>query len=311
MEDPTKYVIDKLCSVKSYEEYQSLQMKPEESNDLFGRLVKENEPFCAGKMGFVEIMSLNRQLTALSKGEQTDYTGVAQMLFFNAGVFPASVANYDKFNEVYLSHIPDLDFFGMWVFGPEPPGVTEKEVYEKWATSARGRGLVCAGCWDPFHHEKPWTGALRGKKVLVVSPFADTMHKQYAKRDKIWDNPDILPQFDELRTIKCPLSAGFQQSPYDDWHEGLDKLKKAMNEIDFDVCFVGAGAWGLPLAVHAKRLGKVGIHSGGDLQLMFGIKGKRWDANPSRSCFYNEHWVRPSEEETPRAKELVENGCYW
>ena len=34
---------------------------------------------------------------------------------------------------------------------------------------------------------------------------------------------------------------------------------------------------GLPLAVYAKRLGKVGFHMGGDLQVLFGIKGKRYD----------------------------------
>ena len=49
------------------------------------------------------------------------------------------------------------------------------------------------------------------------------------------------------------------------------------------------------------------IHAGGATQLLFGIKGKRWD-----ECgFYNDYWVRPSEREKPLGYEKVEGGCYW
>jgi len=304
MDNPNQYVIDKNITVKSYEEYQKLQMKMEDSNSLFKKLVKDGSSFCAGKMGFVEMASLNHFLSH----EERNYAGIGQLMFVNAGIFPPTVGDFDDFNEEYLSHIPDLDYFGMWVFGPEPPGVTEKEVYEKHAQNST---LVCAGCWDAFHYEEPWTQELEGKKVLVVSPFADTIESQYQKRNLIWGNSKILPEFD-LITLKCPLSAGLtNESPYNNWKHGLEVMKNAVDKTDFDVCFTSAGAWGLPLAVHAKRVGKVGIHSGGDLQLMFGIKGKRWDNNPERAAFYNEHWVRPSDSETPANRIYVENGCYW
>ena len=62
---------------------------------------------------------------------------------------------------------------------------------------------------------------------------------------------------------------------------------------------------------HAKRRGKQAIHLGGPLQILFGIKGKRWDDIPSVSKFYNEYWTRPSDEETPVNNTKVEGGCYW
>jgi hypothetical protein len=61
------------------------------------------------------------------------------------------------------------------------------------------------------------------------------------------------------------------------------------------------------LAAHIKRMGKKAVHLGGSTQFMFGITGKRWEGNP----FINEHWVRPSLEETPAKAALVEGGCYW
>ena len=49
-----------------------------------------------------------------------------------------------------------------------------------------------------------------------------------------------------------------------------------MDTTDYDVVLIGAGAFSLPLVAHAKRRGKVGIHMGGSLQILFGILGKRW-----------------------------------
>ena len=303
-----KRYLSKMSEVKPYDEYKALSLEPKELNlRLRGRACLQT-PFSAAKMGMVEIMSVDHYLRQKSHQRDRTYRGVGQLMYFNAGIFPATVESFDEFNEIYLSYFSDLDFFGMWVWGPEPHGPTEKLVYEEYAPNS-----TIVGCdWMPWHNEEPWTSQLKGKRVLVISPFADTIQKQYTKRDLLWDNPDMLPQFDELRTIKCPLSAGLSESPFASWKEGLSSMEKQMSQIDFDVCFVGAGAWGLPLAVHAKRLGKIGIHSGGDTQLLFGIKGKRWDDNPDMSKrLYNEHWVRPSESETPRDKTLIEGGCYW
>ena len=60
-----------------------------------------------------------------------------------------------------------------------------------------------------------------------------------------------------------------------------------------------------------KRSGRKAVHLGGATQILFGIKGKRWDAHEVISGLYNEHWVRPSTDETPQRKNVVEGGTYW
>lgn len=47
-----------------------------------------------------------------------------------------------------------------------------------------------------------------------------------------------------------------------------------MDKVEYDVCLIGCGAYGFPLAAHAKRTGHKAIHLGGSLQLLFGIAGK-------------------------------------
>jgi len=91
------------------------------------------------------------------------------------------------------------------------------------------------------------------------------------------------------------------------WLHALDDLRQAMEREEFDVALVGAGAWSLPLVAHAKKLGKRGMHLGGSLQLLFGIKGARWD----QKGFYNEAWIRPLPSEVPANHRLMEQGAYW
>jgi hypothetical protein len=47
---------------------------------------------------------------------------------------------------------------------------------------------------------------------------------------------------------------------------------------------------------------------GGDLQLMFGVRGKRWKQEDYN---FNEHWISPLPEEVPKENYKVEGGAYW
>ncbi len=68
----------------------------------------------------------------------------------------------------------------------------------------------------------------------------------------------------------------------------------------------------MPLAYYIKKIGKSSIYAGAYTQVMFGIKGKRWDneINPHRS-FWNKYWKWPEEDEIPKFAHKVEGGCYW
>ena len=51
----------------------------------------------------------------------------------------------------------------------------------------------------------------------------------------------------------------------------------------------------------------------GVTQLLFGIKGKRWEDYvvwPYMNLF-NDHWVRPGASEKPKNATVVEGACYW
>jgi hypothetical protein len=151
---------------------------------------------------------------------------------------------------------------------------------------------------------------LQGKKVLVIHPFEKSIQQQFFKRKLLFTDPHILPDF-ELLTIKAVQTLAEEKSKFRNWFEALEHMKNQMDVVDYDVAIIGCGAYGLSLGAHAKRMGKQAIHMGGATQILFGIKGARWDNHPIISKLYNEHWVRPLDDETPGKKNAVEDGCYW
>jgi len=156
-----------------------------------------------------------------------------------------------------------------------------------------------------------WTAWFKGKTVLVMHPFLNSIRRQYERRSEIWvGREDILPEF-KLVQIRVPPHACLLQPQEPDWFKCLEAMMEKMTSIDFDVALIGAGAYSLPLAVHAKSLGRVGIHLGGATQIYFGIKGKRWEHHPHISTLFNEHWIKPLPEDVPSGNSIIEGGCYW
>jgi hypothetical protein len=109
-------------------------------------------------------------------------------------------------------------------------------VYGAKATLVELRSLE--PCWDG----PSWTRALPAKRVLVISPFAASMEKQYLKHRLLRSDPEMLPDFG-LSTIRAPLSAGLVPLEDCDWFEALAGMKRKMDSIDYDVSLVGAGAF--------------------------------------------------------------------
>ena len=94
-------------------------------------------------------------------------------------------------------------------------------------------------------------------------------------------------------------------------------MKSEIVKNQFDFAVVGAGAYSLLLLKFIKEMGVPCVHLGGQTQLIFGIRGKRWETEYSETWrkdnFYNSSglWTRPLPGDVPNNKNIVENGCYW
>lgn len=217
----------------------------------------------------------------------------------NTGFFPTDEKSLAQFATRMLKDVRSADVLGSWL-----PGEARLQSFFADAKIIRLKDL------EPYYHEKPWSEVLANQRVLVIHPFEDSIRNQYAKRELLFKNPNVLPKF-ELQTLKAIQSNAGNQVSFTTWFDALNFMCEKISSLDFDIALIGAGAYGLPLATYIKKLGKKAIHLGGATQLLFGIRGKRWDNNPFFQQLFNEHWVRPLPSEVPSKAKTVENGCYW
>lgn len=217
----------------------------------------------------------------------------------NAGVFPYGEQTAIRFGMLMKEVSAEVDMLCRW-----------KSIMQDYCINNLCRSdciLTHLSNLEPYKSRNPWTSALRGKRVLVIHPFKESIEKQYQIREKLFDNPDILPEFD-LTVIKAVQTAAYEKDDrFSDWFEALDYMYQQSMACEFDVALIGCGAYGLPLGAMLKRSGKMVIHMGGALQLLFGIIGKRWENSP----LINEYWEHPLPSEIPTCVKEVENGCYW
>lgn len=305
---------------------QDIQPSRESDPDIASQLIYESilseKPVMIARFGSTELINIVNYLGVSDKKYKNFITfikgetpawwwqeNVMKQLQVWSGFFPPTKEKIEKFCELMLEDRKLVDILGSWLAD------------EKFVDDVMQARKVHLFLLEPFWSKTPWTRALEGKNVLVVHPFSKTILSQYENREYLFENKDVLPKFKSLSVIKAVQSLEKEDDKFKDWFEALEYMKSEIDKVDYDICLIGAGAYGFPLAAHVKRQGKKSIHLGGALQLMFGIRGTRWE-NPEYGVnsgipkgFYsdmmNEYWVRPNENETPRKANQVEGACYW
>lgn len=161
---------------------------------------------------------------------------------------------------------------------------------------------------------KPWTHYLLGKKVLIISPFIFSFKKQLDNNFKMYKDKDIFLEGQQFIFYKCfQTSAG--NHLHSSWIKTFNIMCKDIKKFNFDIALLSCGGYGEPLSyfIHNK-LKKSAIYIGANLQLYFGVGGKRWykphlipRVEKENGCKF----IRPSGNELTINRNRVEGGCYW
>ena len=273
-----------------------------EANELIYRVVTASCPALVGRIGGTELSCVRHFLERRQGAQKRSYPAkVRSRMSVLSGFFPSTDELLDTFCHEYLDAASELDILGIWYNRFEDVVATRV---------CPNASLVLLRALEPYFHAEPWSRALAGKTVLVIHPFVESIRENFERnRARLFEDERVLPSFD-LRLLKAVQSIAGQTTGHATWFDALAQMKAQMDTERFDICIIGAGAYGLPLAAHAKRAGRVAIHLGGATQVLFGIGGRRYDTDEA-SRFYNQWWVRPTSAETPSDARLVEGGCYW
>lgn len=273
----------------------------QDGNDYLRKMILSGAPFASGRCSFSEfgIMECvqnekfyNSKLHYYWTPSTINVTGIK-----NFTVDGSSSKGIHKFYDLMMDSIDTVDAVGCFINMPMADMILQMSdtINEKYLYNANALSPCCLD-------GSPWVSALKGKKVLVVNPFANLIEKQYHHIDKIWTNG--MMNGIELQTDS---SIWWPNKSYNNWFEALDCLTDRILKHNFDVALLGCGPFGFPLAARIKSVGKQAIHVGGAVQLLFGLKGKRWDG----LGYYNDYWIRPGNDTKPDFAETLDKSTYW
>lgn len=274
-----------------------------ETGALIRDMLASEKPFLVARYGYTEMFVMR----TFDFKMKFNYQKAIEQLCRWSGFFPNDIQLGERFLEIMKKAGKQID-----VLGVELEPFEDYYIKHEMKKDLKISSLENLEPWRMY--QNPWSEGLAGKKVLVIHPFADTIQRQYQKREQIFPGTNILPKF-ELITLKAVQTiAGERDERFTDWFEALSYMYQEAIKKEFDVAIIGCGAYGLPLAEMLKNYGKQVIHLGGAVQILFGIRGKRWDEMEKYQYvrqFYNSAWVYPGEEERPKHLQEVEDGCYW
>lgn len=236
---------------------------------------------------------------------------ILQTMKNNAGIKISNMNGIIKYSEAYLEAFHHADIYFDW----EPCGNVAKWIMDSlmFMHTNFQKNRVWALALDIFNYIQsiPWTYALKGKRILIVSAFTESIQEKLDNREKIY-GIDLFPNC-EFVFIKPPQTQGENPSRefYIELNEFTDKIRSISHT--FDVALVSCGGYGNLVCSEIYKMGKSAIYVGGVLQMYFGIYGSRWERERTDilRLYQNEYWSRPKETERPNGFKNVEGSCYW
>ena len=269
--------------------------------DLNVEIIKsilDKDPKSFGKIGSVESSYINHYL------EGYDFEFISKkyddLLYTSAGIYIQDESDFQNWSDVYINAIKSTDFLLQW---SDSDKKLLGKIKRKKNISRSFIGL------EPFTLGRDgWHYFLKDKKVLCISPFSKSIQENIKNYKFIWKNAQI----GQLYTIQSSYPEILEGKSPISWKIKLEKVMDQINKIDFDVATIGYGGFSLIIGDYIRSQGKTSIHLGGSNQILYGIKGKRWDKNFEKHSWYGgNYWTRPNKSEVPKFSKMLEDGAYW
>jgi hypothetical protein len=231
----------------------------------------------------------------------------------NAGIKISGADSLVEYSEKYLEAFELCELFGGWEhWGDVMRGISFSYPYMMRKYGYKDFFLSYAvDVFTSVQFPNVWTTAMRGKRILVISAFAESIAEKIPIREKIY-GVDLFPEC-TITTIRPP-----QTHASNDAREFSVELAEFFAELDkvkdtYDVALVSAGGYANLICAHIFKSGNSAMYVGGVLQMLFGVLGARWlkETPDAVRLYLNEHWSRPKESERPRDYKNIENGCYF
>jgi hypothetical protein len=286
----------------------------EEKAELVCSYFKNNKPFLIGRNGSTELEVLSY---FIKNGPNTQFPQfLMNRLETYSGIFPATQESVKHWVLRYVDSLYECDAIAEGWY--EPLKIEEKILLD--AIIPKRDSLFLRNL-EPYYFDESirWSKFLENKNVGIINSFAKTCEEQTYLSKAIWGKnfKSLLPsntRWIPIQTYFPPkMSGDYRETSWplhiNNWEQAIDYVLQSYKEDPFEVAIVGCGALGMIIGAELKKKGVQVILMGGATQILFGVRGKRWETHSVISKFFNDAWVYPKNK--PANAKLIENACYW
>lgn len=299
-------------------------MQIEEATDLIYQLITSESGIAIGKIGTSEFNAISFYRHRLAGRNEPYPDKIKKEITVNAGLWHGASESLDEAIDAWAKSIIEAigTFDAVVAWNPMYPQ-PEDMFFRQYATNIP---RIVLRSLEPYYSpKKQYTLQMTKGPIAVVSPFAESIRNQWLNRAKLFPPNGLGGQMwleeQTLVAIQAPFGPAMTPQNLDlSWspeiraagHKaGIQNLVDQVKASGARYAFVGMGALSILLVAALKKEGIKAIHTGGGTQIMFGVMGERWKYHNVISKLFNEHWIRPSEKETPSSASSVEGACYW
>lgn len=272
---------------------------------------EKNEPFIIPRVAGIENITA---YNAISSEKEVNY----KVMKSNAGVMMSNKKSVIKYSKAYFKAFENCQVYTGWdanngdnVYRGIQEGhkhidqVICQNRFKIWAESN-------LEIYNFINRQKIWTQAFKGKRILVISSFIESIAEKIPVLDKIYGR-DLFPACKFVFVKPPSLSC---DSISQEWDIELNKFCLELDKVrdDYDVALVSCGGLGNLVSNYIyENHKKSAIYVGGVLSVWFGVYNTRTldEKSSILRIYLNEHWSRPKVSERPLGWEKIENGAYW
>lgn len=281
----------------------------------FTAAVREGKPYAAGRIGISEEFWMYLPVLRAEKPHPTQMRVFEKHLYHHSaphGIFPVQTDFLLEYADYYAGHVRNIDCLGLILDAVLGPKIIDFHQFTNNLIYFKDQIYDKSSPADPGNC---YLNALQGKKLLILCPFAGLLKERateqtfegvWRKTGRKWFHPR------SVEALEIPY--GFDretQVRFGTTIRQLEFLREELGRKNFDVALIAAAGLSIPLDSFVKQMGKISLSLGGDLQVLFGVIGKRWrDKERWKRDFFNDWWIDMPDRYRPKEARFRE-GDYW
>merc|ERR1711998_150010 len=201
------------------------------------KLIQQNQPFLITRQG----IGPESYISAYYKCHNKVNTRFLSSLDNNAGIY-GSIRDLELWCIKYIESISESDALATW---------DNLVINEQIILKPKNIPSIHTRVLEPFYLCSegiiPWSHYTISKKILIISPFVDSIKKQNENNFQIFSDDRRLflegQEFVYYKTFNTSAGNHILKS----WIEPHDIMCNEILKLDFDIALLGCGGYGLPL----------------------------------------------------------------